>query len=358
VYPQKLIRVLLLLGWSVACLLMFVVTATSQEIVEKEKGFFSTKDLKLVTTITPQRTLFIKSAVGLSGKLEFQTDPGKNVTVTYTKQARAADRAKGIDFIDLITVSLTSAPDQVRLEMRAPNPAPWKKSDEAGTVEAVITLPENCLVDIDASSFDVSATGPFKSFVVHSSLGQLQVSDVTGALDITTSNRRITLEKISGDISASTTNESIIARDIVSATGQAKFRNDGGAIKIDRINGRVNIKNSYGRIDISDYRPTGTGNFIRNSYGPIILEIAQMKEGQLVVTNQYEGIELTVPDTLSAVLSLKVDEEGVIDAKSLPFRTDLVEHNRLSLRAGKGEADISASIRGKGNISVRGVKGE
>lgn len=343
---------------SLALVLLVSAALMAQEIIEKEKGLFSTKDLKAVTTIGVQKTVFIKSAVGLGGKLQIQTDPGKNVTVTYTKQGRAADRDKGIDFIDLISVSLGVSAEQVRFEMRAPNPAPWKQADEAGIVEAVITVPENCLIDIDASSFDVNAVGPFKSFIVHGSLGRLDVSEVTGTLDLTTSNRRINLEKITGEISVSTTNESIIAREISSPNGQAKFRNDGGAIKIDRIAGGINIKNSYGRIDVSGYNPTGTGNFIRNNSGPIILEIGQMREGQLVVTNQYEDIELTVPDTLSAVLSLKVDEEGQIEAKNFPFRPDLVEHNRLSLRSGKGEADVSASIRGKGNIYVRGVRGE
>ncbi|MFZ1684653.1 MAG: hypothetical protein WAU88_11060 [Candidatus Zixiibacteriota bacterium] len=338
--------------------LLGVVTAQAQEIVELEKGHYSTKDLNAVTAIGAQKTFFIRSASGLSGKLQIQTDKGKNVTVTYKRQSHAQDRDKGIDFIDLISVSLTTTADQAKLEMRAPNPAPWKQADEAGMVEAVVTIPEDCLLDIDASSFDVSAIGPFKSFVVHSSLGRLDVSDVTGKLDLTTSNRRINIEKITGDISVATTNEAIIGRDISSPTGQAILRNDGGDIKIDRLTGGVNIKNSYGRIDISSFIPTGSTNFIRNNTGPIILEIAHMGPGQLVVSNQYDGIELTVPDTLSAQLSLKVDEDGVIEAKNFPFRTDLVEHNRLNLRSGTGLAELSCSVRGKGNISVRGVRGE
>ena len=338
--------------------LLLAVSATAQEIVEKEKGLYSTKDLKAVTQIGALKTIFIKSAVGLGGKLQIQTDPGKNVMVTYTKQARAADRDKGIDYIDLISLQLGTTAEDVRLEMRAPNPAPWRQADEAGIVDVVVTVPENCLIDIDASSFDVTAVGPFKSFVVHASLGRMDISEVTGKVDVTPSNRRINLEKITGELSVSTTNESIIARDIKCPDGQAQFRNDGGDIKLDRVVGGINIKNSYGRIDVSDYQPSGTGNFIRNNSGPIILELSHMTGGQLVITNQYEDIELSIPDTLSAVLSLKVDEDGVIQAKNFPFRSDLVERNRLSLRLGKGEADISGSIRGKGNIYVRGVKGE
>jgi hypothetical protein len=330
----------------------------AQEIVELEQGHYSTKDLKAVTPIGGLKTIFIRSAVGLSGKLQIETEKGKNVTVTYTRQSRAKDRDRGIDYIDLISVALTTTAEQAKLELRAPNPAPWKDADEAGIVEAVIIVPENCLIDIDASSFDVSAVGPFNSFVVHSSLGRLDVSDVTGTLDLTTSNRRITVEKITGDISVATTNEAIIGRDLNCPGTQAKFRNDEGDIKLDRITGGVNIKNSYGRIDISGFTPTGSANFIRNNSGPVILEVLKMNDGQLVVSNQYEGIELTIPDSLSAALSLKVDEDGVIEAKNFPFRSDLVEHNRLNLRSGTGVADISCSIRGKGNISVRGVRGE
>jgi hypothetical protein len=83
-----------------------------------------------------------------------------------------------------------------------------------------------------------------------------------------------------------------------------------------------------------------------------------MIEGQLVVSNRNEDIDITVPDSLSAFLSLAVDDNGVIEATGFRFTTDLLEANRLNLITGDGTVTISSTIRGEGNIYVRGSQGE
>jgi hypothetical protein len=83
-----------------------------------------------------------------------------------------------------------------------------------------------------------------------------------------------------------------------------------------------------------------------------------MTEGQLVVSNRQEDIEITVPDTLSAFYTLSVDDDGIIEATNFPFTPDLVERNRLNLQSGDGRVDILGSVKGKGNIYIRGRSGE
>ncbi len=332
--------------------------ATAQEIHEREHGLFATKEISNKAIIGSQNRLVIRSAVNLSGKISISSVAGREVRLTFTKQARTEDRDKATDYIDLIGITLSTVADETRLEMRAPNPAPWDPETEAGIVDAILQVPPDCQIEIDAQQFDVVATGPIKGMVIPSSLGSIDATSITELLDITTANRRVNLTSISGDIMVATSNSSIIARDIVSTKGQARFRNDGGEIRIQNFKGSINVKNSFGRTDIMGFEPVGTNNFIRSSSGPIILDIARMDGAQLVVSNQYEDIEITVPDTLSAYLSLKVDDDGVIEASHLPFKTDLVERNRLNLHAGDGRAEISGTVRGKGNIYIRGTKGD
>jgi hypothetical protein len=332
--------------------------ALAQEIHEQEHGLFATREISDKAVIGTQNRLVIKSAVNLSGKITITSAPGKQVKLTFTKQARAEDRARATDYIDLIAVTLSSVADETRLELRAPNPAPWNLETEAGIVEATLVVPPECYVEINAQQFDVTATGPIRGLMIASSLGSVDATNITDLLDIATSNRRVNLASITGDIAVSTSNSSIVARDLVSGKGQARFRNDGGEIRIQRFKGTINVKNSFGRTDIIGFEPIGSNNFIRSSSGPIILEITAMNDAQLVVSNQYEDIEITVPDTLSAYMSLKVDEDGVIEASQLPFKADLVERNRLNLRSGDGRAEISGTVRGKGNIYIRGTKGD
>jgi hypothetical protein len=332
--------------------------ALGQEIHLREHGLFTTKEITNTVQLGSQNRLVIRSAVNLSGKLSITSAPGRQIKLTFTKQARTMKSNTATDYIDLITVSLTTVADETRLELRAPNPAPWDPETEAGIVEATLAVPPECSVEIEAQQFDVNAVGPIRGLVISSSLGGVDASRITELTDISTANRRVNVSDLTGDISVATSNSSIIARDIESTKGQARFRNEGGEIKIQRIHGGLNVRNSFGRTDISEYVPTGNSNYIRSSSGPIILEISELVDAQLVISNQYEDIEITVPDTISAYMSLKVDEDGMIEATHFPFKTDLVERNRLNLHSGQGKAEISGTIRGKGNIFVRGTKGE
>ena len=332
--------------------------AVGQEIVEKEPGLYATRELRATVPIGPQNRLVIRSAVRLSGSLTITADKSANVSLTYTKRARADSKSKGIDYIDLIAVSLDQAVDQARLEMRAPNPAPWDKEDEAGIVVATLVVPVNCTIEVDASGFDVTAQGPLRSLVIQPSLGRIEARKVTDKLDVTTANQRVLLDEITGDISAATTNASIVATKITSLAKAARFRNEGGDIKINGLQGALNAKNSYGRIDLNDFRPKGEPSFVRGNSAPVIVRISDMPDGRLVITNQFEDIEVTVPDTISANFSLAVDEDGAIETTNLRFKTDLVEKDRLNLHTGSGAAEISGSIRGKGRIYVRGAKGD
>jgi len=341
----------LVMGWA-----MSPVPVLGQEIFQEEDGLFSTGTLVAKAPIGPDNRLLIRSAVHLSGKISIEVTEENRVTVSYTKQAKTTDRSKAIDYIDLISVSLDLLPEETRLDLRAPNPAPWDAHSESGRIEVIVTVPVNCSVEIDATYFDVNARGPLRGLVVLSSLGRLEVAKVTDVLELSTANRRIDLIEISGQISVATTNSAIIARNIDSKKTTAKFRNDGGDIKISGFRGAINVKNQFGRISISDFEPSGSSNFIRCLSGPIVLEISDMSSGQLVVNNRHEDIEIVIPDNLQAFLSLAVNDEGLIEARGFPFSTEFVQHNRLNLSSGDGRVEISGSIRGQGNIYITGVE--
>lgn len=332
--------------------------AYSQEIFEENRGRYSTRDLELQTTATPGSVITIKSAVMLQGTLKIKTWDEERVKVVYTKKAKADNRSTAIDYIDLIAVNLSSVPDGVKLDLRAPNPAPWTGGDGSGAVEATILIPGMCEVEADAYYFDIEAEGPFETFIVPSSLGRMSVTDVSEELDLTTSNRRVNIENISGEIRVVTSNSSLIARNITSRGASASFRNEGGDIKIFGVVGDINVKNSYGRTEIDEFEATGKKSYVRSDNGPVELSVTKVGKGQLIVTNRFEDIEISLPSNVSAEFSLAVEEEGKIEVYNFPFEPDLVTRNRLGLVAGDGEALISGSVRGKGNVYVRGYDPE
>ena len=327
---------------------------TAQEVFESGDGTFSTQKLTKNLEVGANNKLLIRAAANLPGKIKVTTSKNKEVGIIYYKKAKAADKGQAVDFIDLIAVVLDKTPDAVRLEMRAPNPAPWEDETEWGMVEAEITVPEKCFVEIEAALFDVEATGPFRGIVIPASLGKIDISHVSEKLEVATSNRRVNISDVSGDIAISTTNAVLSARNLVAIGARAQIENDHGDIHIDGFAGEIDAENSYGRINITSFTVLGKRNIIRGMSGPISLDIIEMKDAQIRITNSFEDVELTMPENTSASMSLAVDEGGKIEVSSINVKPELIEQNRMNLVAGKGTSLITSSVRGSGNIYVRG----
>ncbi len=327
-------------------------TNHAQEIFEEAPGLFSTRQLKATAPIGTHKKVVIQSANTLRGGIAVTADAVDEVSVAYFKKSKAATKSKAIDYIDLMAVRLEPIAEGIRLHLSAPNPAPWSEQ-EAGMVEAAVIVPESCVIEIEAPYFDITAEGPFEGMIVPSSLGKLEIADVTKQLKLKSANGRVSIEKIAGDISVATSNSELTAKDISSPGKQAQFTNDGGDISIDGFTGEMSVKNSYGRIEITDFEVDGSSNLIRGFSGPIAVDIRRITDGQVVINNRFEDIEITIPNNLSARLSLAVDNGGKIEVGHFPFKTDLVQPNRLNLVTGEGEALISASVRGAGNIFIR-----
>lgn len=334
--------------------LLLASNATSQEVFESSDGSYSTRKLSLKQDIGANKTLIIRAAANLPGSISLVTSTDNEVKVTYYKKARSSNEERAIDYIDLIAVVLDHTPEGSRLEMRSPNPAPWEGGSEWGQVEAQVVVPENSHVRIEASQFDVSANGPFKGVEIPSSLGKIEVSNVSEKLEIATLNRRVNISDITGSISVSTTNAQLLARNIASIDGRASFENENGDIRIEGFTGELNVENSYGRIYVSKFNVSGKGNSVRGMSGPILLEILKANDAQLRITNRFDDVELSLPEDISVSLSLAVDEGGKIDVADINVKPELIERNRMNLIAGKGSSVITSSVRGSGNIYIRG----
>jgi hypothetical protein len=339
-------------------LIVFTCSAVGQEIIKRQDGAYSTRELKDRAPISSNNRVLIRSVEALSGEMRIEASEQNVVGVSYIKIARCESRSKAVDVIDLISVAFSAKPDQLLLDLHVPSPPPWDSDREYGKVELVVTVPFDCFVTIEAQHFDIEAQGPLRGLVVPSSYHTISAIGITEQLSLSTTNQRVNLDSISGEISVSTSNSSIMARAISGTTVPAKFRNDGGDIRINSFAGSINVKNRQGRISIFDFRPEGKSNVIRGLAGPIILEINSMSSGQLVVNNRDEDIEIVIPDSLQAFLSLAVSEGNSIEAAGFPFQTDLVQRNRLNLVSGDGLVEIRGAVRGQGNIYVRGERGD
>ena len=337
-----------------AILLLSLATGVrAQEITLESKDLYSTRTLKGKSGPLGGDQVVVKATSTLRGVLSLQVLDTNVAFVSYQKKAHTAKRDKATDYIDLVGVDLTRTASGLRLELRAPNPAPWEEPDYA-SVQVELVVPVGSRVRIEAVYFDVEAVGPFAELVSTESLGRCEVARVSERLEVATANRRLTAEDVSGVVSLQTSNSTLTARNLHDLSGAATFRNEGGGIRIESCRGDLSVRSEYGRVEIRDFHSGFERSHIRSLLGPVVVQIAEFGGGQLVVSNRHEDIELTVPEGLSSELTLAVEEGGRIDISDFLFVTDLVQPNRLGLRSGDGEGLISCSIRGKGNIYLWG----
>ena len=333
---------------------LLAVSATAQEVVLEQEGLYSTRELTETASLNPGQQVLVRAAGTLRGSLVIDVHDQSLAVVHYFEKAHTTDRDRAVDYIDLIAVSFTPSSEGIRLDLRAPNPAPWE-NNEYGLIAARLSLPRGCRVEIEAVYFDIEASGPLTELVNTSSLGRLQASGVSDRLKLATANRRVDITDVSGDIAVSTTNSTVSADKITPRGATAYFRNDNGDIRLSNVTGSINVRTEYGRVQIDGFSPAGEKSYINGNLGPISIGLSDFRAGKLVVSNRYDDIEVDLPPDPQTVLSLAVDQASKIEVSGVVFRPELVELNRLSLVVGSGEGLISASVRGNGNIYVRGT---
>ena len=347
---------------SVYRLIFFVFLCSSlsaQEIIQENADIFKTRDISKTLKVSARSKVVIRSALTLSGSIKIEISESDIARLTYVKRAKNKSKSKAIDFIDIISVDFELTHDGLRLDLRAPNPAPWSGTNESGSVEIHLVLPEFCSLEFNAQYFDIDAEGPFNSFVLPESFGRIYVENVIDNLEISSANRKVTARNLSGSVSITTSHAALQVDKVHSPKQKIELRNDGGDIKISDIVGELNVKNSYGRIDIRKYNPMGNYNYIRSTNGPITIAMNEFSTNKLLVTNSYEDIEILIPDDISAQISLAVEEGNKIEVTDILTKPDFIQNNRLNLIAGDGKAIINSSVRGNGNIYFRGFsKGE
>ena len=340
--------------FSALMLLFWPLEIFAQTVFQAADGVFTTREIREKIEVGKRTSLQIRAATNLPGKLNIVVEKTDEVKIAYFKRAKANSMDEAVDYIDLIAVVLRSGPEDIKLELRSPNPAPWTNDNQWGQVEAKITIPENYSVLIEAPLFDVTAVGPFESMEIPSSLGRINIKNVTRRLEVSTTNRRLDVSDITGEISLSTSNSVLTAENLVSIDKRADIESENGDIRIEGFTGEFYVEGSYGRIQLSDFNITGRRNIIKGMSGPIELEIVGIDRAQLRITNRFEDIEINLPDRSSAAFSLVVAEGGKIEVSNIDFKTELIEHNRMNLVSGKGKSIISGSVRGSGNIYIRG----
>ena len=339
---------------SALLILVLAHSVGAEEITEIGKNRFGSDTMELNATVATEKIITISSAVNLSGKLDIAASESNKAVFKYRKTLKTSTKSDAIEYARVINVVLEKTANGINIMLQAPNPAPWSGTDYSGVVVGELQLPEDSKIIIDAQYFDLNITGPFKVVENKSSFGRAEVRNITEVLYMATSNQDIYASNITGEINLSTSHADIKVSDVATSGQLAYILNENGSITGENLSGVFDIKNSFGRIRLSELTLVSERSRISGSYCPMNLRIESINNAGLTVRNTNEDIKVFVPNSVAAEFSLRVDSNGEIDVEGLDIKPSLVEKSRLDFESSDGGPRIRMSIRGEGNISIRG----
>jgi len=346
---NKIIYVLLFI-WPA----MFSV-ATGQ-IHEIDRNRYSSEMGRLEASLEPGEKVSIMSVSSLSGKLYIFAGDDDKVVFEYKRLIKCNDESTAREYDDLVEGEMQKTPAELRLFLRAPNPAPWGSTDNSVMIEGELRLPPDCQLEIDAEYYDLVVEGPFTSLQNRATLGKMDISRITRSLIISGGSRDVNLTDITGEISVTLNNADINAQNLVTMDESARIKNEHGHITIEDIIGSFSIRSSYGKIRINGADLNGGGSRIIGSHCPIRVEVTGSDNSGLSISNVYDDVELSILDTIPVRFSLDVEGEGEMHITDLPVKPVIVRSNMLECHTGEGNVAIDIDVEESGNIFIEGTQ--
>jgi len=331
------------------------ISSFGSDIIKSGPNRFETEELKLEASIAADEKIIFSSAPSLSGKIYVVAENINQVVFKYKKILRTAEQSTAVDYAEVIVVETQRSPDGLKILLRAPNPAPWVGLDDLTAVEGELHLPKNSRIEIDAVYFDVTMEGPFRSVRNESSLGRLDIKNVTDMLVLSSTNREINLKDVSGDISVSAGNADIRIENMTCDKKAAMIKNDNGSILIEKARGLFDIVDNYGKIRMNDIELTPGESRIEGTHCPARLEVRDIEKSDLVMTDDYESVELILKDTVAVLFTLGVGIESEIHVRGIPLTPIRIGRNQLEFVSGDSVSHITIDVGGNGNIDIEGV---
>lgn len=311
------------------------------------------------SVLGPDKLVIVNSALNLSGELRIVAGDNGEAIFEYRKVIKTSDMNTAIEYANQIAIDMHHTSNGAKIVLQATNPAPWQEDLESGQIEGILRLPYECRLEINTPYFEVDVSGPFYSMENKSSLASLNIRKITNRLNLSGYHRKLRLQEISGIISIIGGNADIKIEGMRSISTAAEIKNENGDVIIDNFSGAVDLKNSYGRVRLTNYRLNEAEARIAGSQSSIRLELADLVNSRLDISNIYDDVRLYIPDGISAEVELIVEPGNEIHVENLPIRPITAENNRVWLITGDGEPNsiIAVNVEGGGNIFVEGIEG-
>ena len=253
------------------------------------------------------------------GDAKITAVPDRTVTLTGRKVIRSFDDADANRTSEASSVELLVQGDTVIVRCH---------QNTAGTRASIVT---NMEIAVPAAS-SIEATG---------TLGDFDVSGLTGNVDISSENAGVRLQDISGDVKVLTRRSDLVR--CTNVKGTVDLRGHGEDVELDKIGGQVTLNGSYtGSVSLRELaKPVKVDNLrtefnIRQIPGEV-----HMERGSLSMQNIMGPIKLDTRATDVRLEDFTDSLEITIDKGDVELRPSHLPLARMAVRTRSGNIELS-----------------
>ncbi|HSK66994.1 MAG TPA: DUF4097 family beta strand repeat-containing protein, partial [Anaerolineales bacterium] len=201
--------------------------------------------------VDPEKTLTLK-VVDQAGSVSISAADVDTVQVTAVKTAYDSTQARADEEVKAVKYTIQQTGNNITLRYEIPDSMNF--SNNVNTVDFIVIVPSEVIVDVDGSMGAVSVAGTKGNVDIKNDFGNITVDNVEGALSVETN---------SGEVEATS---------IKAGTGTIDLHSEFGAITLENANARdITVDSSSGTITFSEVRATGELTS-QTGYGNIVYE--------------------------------------------------------------------------------------
>jgi hypothetical protein len=294
------------------------------------------------------------SPANLSGVMDLQVWDQEGCLVEYECWARARNSKMAREFTELVEVIVESSNGVVTLNLETPHNAPWEGTNYAIKMTLEVYVSSDIVLVTKTRNFQLDISGPLRRADIKNSYGDVRLSEVLEETTIDGSYSKVEVDNIQGGLDIETSYNEIRVSDTNTEDGRATLKTTYGRIQVEQFEGQLEASTVYSPIQCSGLSLLEGENQIRTMYSTIDLEIDEIEDCGLYVTNSYGNVNLVVPADLSARLRLSVDRGGKINTNRILIKPLVLDKTRLEGICGDGDSNIGVQVNGIGKIQIEG----
>jgi DUF4097 and DUF4098 domain-containing protein YvlB len=275
--------------------------------------------------------------------------PVNTLTINAVKNVRATDAEEAENITEHIEIKAKRQNRRVSIKTRYLRMSGragsfWDKllgtgQDSFGDVDFEIIAPNNCCVDIDNTSGEITISGVTGDIRVVGSSGKIIVEEIIGDLNIESTSGDIRISNIRGQIDISSASSSMELNSITGSidirsmggdkkgsfisgsviisqtSGEVELKSLNGDLRVKSTSGSVYVEQESGAVDISTY--TGNVNvktelysdrnsFIETSSGDVVFTIPEMSSGSVKLETVSGEIKTEMPMSIKSLSKKKM----------------------------------------------------